>query len=1167
MKKELKRELDFLNAVLDNAGALVMVVDREGHIRRFNRACEKLSGYTFAEIEGKFPWDTFLPPEDAAVIRQQAFDARVQNPDACAGKYTNYWVSKTGEQYLTQWSNTLLLDARGNMEFMVCVGTDITDRRQAELQLRLKDAAVEHALNAIAVADPEGRLTYVNPAFLRMWGYASIGDVLGRLATEFWMQPEQAASVVVALHLHNQWTGVLEGRRADGQPFTAELMAVSIRDGAGRPLHMVASFLDITERQRTEDALRKSEQRLREAEQMAHVGAWELDLTTNETWWSDEQYCINGVNKDGAPLNREIFLNLVHSDDREKIRQAFEQLFAKGTYEGDFRIVRPNGEVRHLQAFARTAYDETGRPVRIAGTNLDVTERKRVEAILRQGEAWLRHTQAIANVGSWELDLTTDFLKWSDETCRIFGRDPRRYGSNYAMFLDAVHPADRDTVDRAYQVSVADRAPYDITHRIVLPDGAVKWVQERGETLYDDRGKALRTIGAVQDITERKRYEAQINTANRMLSAVLDTTPVLIAYLDTNMNFVRVNRAYAEADNKDPEYFVGKNHFNLYPNPENEVVFRRVVETGEPHVAKARPFEYEHNPERGVTHWDWSLTPIKNSKDRVTGLVLSLLNVSDRIQALEAAQRSERESKALNESLEARVLERTAEVQRQVQLNETYLNTTLDGFFLVDTAGRIRDANPAFCAMLGYSEAELLRMSIPDFEANETPQDTAAHIAKVLANGYDRFETRHRRKDGSIIEVGITASLVEIYGEKLFYVFAHDITSRKQSEAELIRARNEAERANQAKSRFLSRMSHELRTPLNAILGFAQVLEMEKTILPEHKEFTREIHRAGEHLLDLINDLLDLSRIEAGKLAAAIQPLALAPIVAEAIRITHPLMSERQVALLNHGDRSARVLADPTRLRQILVNLLSNAAKYNRQGGRVTITCIPVDGDRLRISVADTGRGIPPERLAGLFKPFERLGAEQSGVDGAGIGLALSKQLAELMGADLGVESRLGQGTTFWLDIPAAGPVPEFASTPSRPEPETAGTSATVLYVEDNPANLRLVEALFRRHPQIKLLSAVNAEYGLELASRYKPDAILLDIHLPDMDGYAVLDALRACSETRDIPVVALSADAMPIDIERGLKAGFADYLTKPAKLDELVKTMQKILALRIPPH
>jgi len=1032
MGAESRHNLDFLHDVLQHAGALLLVLDAHGRIRCFNRACEQISGYSFAEVEGQYPWDLLLPPEQADSVRKQAFEALANNPQAMGGRYSNEWLSKHGERYLIEWYNTLLRDADGNMEYMVSVGSDITERRRAAQQLLIKNAALEHALNGIAMADLDGRLRYVNPAFLKLWGYADHGEVLGRMATEFWVQPEQADLVIAALQQRGQWAGALEGLHANGDKMLIEMMAVLIRDAAGQPVQMLASFMDITARTRSENNL-------------------------------------------------------------------------------------------------------------------------------RQSEAWLRHTQAIAHVGSWELDLATDTLKWSEETCRIFGRDPHRYGNNYAMFLDAVHPADRDRVDKDYQTAIAQHTPYDITHRILRPDGSMRWVQERGETEYDARGKALRTLGAVQDITERKAAEDALRANNQLISAVLDTTPVLIAYLDPDLNFVRVNRAYAAADHKNPEYFVGKNHFALYPHAENEAIFRRVVATGEPHATQAKPFEYANHPERGTTHWDWTLTPIKDGQDKVSGLVLSLTNVTDRIEALEAAERSELALMGLTESLEARILERTAQVKLQHRRNETILATTLDGFFAADTQGRIRVTNPSFCSMLGYSEAELLQLGIPDIEANESPQDVANHIEKIIRQGHDRFDTRHRRKDGSLIEIEISVSVVDLGGEKLFYAFARDITPRKQAEASLIRARDDAERANRAKSEFLSRMSHELRTPMNAILGFAQVLELE-SIAPEHKDYIREIHRAGDHLLELINELLDLSRIETGKLAVQVQPIALQSILSQALQITQAMREERQIALLQYCQNEVQILADATRLRQILVNLLTNAVKYNHAGGRITIACQPQSDTMLRIAVADTGPGIAPEQQHLLFRPFERLGAELSEVEGVGIGLALSKQLAELMGAKIGVDSTPGVGSTFWLDLALAPLSMPLTSNTNQPPGKKSQQKCKVLYVEDNAANLKLVEVLLRRQPDIDLITATNGEYGLELARRYQPDAILLDIHLPGMDGYALLDTLKADAATSAIPVLALSADAMPVDVARGLKAGFKRYLTKPIDGKELIAAIREVV-------
>ncbi|HEY4670449.1 MAG TPA: ATP-binding protein, partial [Gemmatimonadaceae bacterium] len=386
---------------------------------------------------------------------------------------------------------------------------------------------------------------------------------------------------------------------------------------------------------------------------------------------------------------------------------------------------------------------------------------------------------------------------------------------------------------------------------------------------------------------------------------------------------------------------------------------------------------------------------------------------------------------------------------------------------------------------------------------------------------------------------------------------------------ELETAKSAAEKANLAKSDFLSSMSHELRSPLNAILGFAQLME---SAAPEpsesQKESIAQILRAGWHLLDLINQVLDLAVIESGKVSMSLEPVSVAEVMSECQAMMEPEAQQRGVTMtFPRVHDGTFVSADRTRLKQIVINLISNAIKYNKQQGNVVVDCVTSNAERTRISVSDTGAGLSPEKLAQLFQPFNRLGQEAGGVAGTGIGLVVTKQLAELMEGALGVESVAGKGSVFWCDLPStAAPrvvveQPEVAAPADAPAPTAAGMR-TVLYVEDNPANMKLVEQLIARRPDIRLLTAMNGTLGVEAARTSRPTVILMDINLPGMSGVDAFGLLRADPTTAHIPVVALSANAMPRDIQATLDAGFFRYLTKPIKVKEFMDTLNAAFTL-----
>jgi len=375
-------------------------------------------------------------------------------------------------------------------------------------------------------------------------------------------------------------------------------------------------------------------------------------------------------------------------------------------------------------------------------------------------------------------------------------------------------------------------------------------------------------------------------------------------------------------------------------------------------------------------------------------------------------------------------------------------------------------------------------------------------------------------------------------------------------------ARDEAERASRAKTELLSRMSHELRTPLNAILGFTQVLEMADPDEPRQRGWVGEIRRAGEHLLSLIDELLDLASVEVGKLSLRLAPVPVAALLDEALALVGAAAAARGITpTVMQPDAAACVLADATRARQILVNLLSNAVKYNRDGGRVEVAVRACSAQRVRISVSDSGLGLPAERREALFQPFERLGREHSDIAGSGIGLALSRRLALLMNGELGVDSVDGEGSTFWLELPV--PLEPAAAAPALPPAAAAAAAPAaglrVLYIEDNNINVAVMQAFFDRLPGYEMLLAGDGPTGLALARSARPDAILLDIHLPKMDGYAVLRELGADAATRDIPVIAVSADAMPADLARGQAAGFAGYVAKPIVFTQLAALLNSL--------
>ena len=537
-----------------------------------------------------------------------------------------------------------------------------------------------------------------------------------------------------------------------------------------------------------------------------------------------------------------------------------------------------------------------------------------------------------------------------------------------------------------------------------------------------------------------------------------------------------------------------------------------------------------------------------------------------------------------------------ADVATEVRRQEVLLKTgalqtailTSANFSIIatDEKGIIQLFNVGAERMLGYTAAEVVNRIRPS--DIHDPQEVAARaqalsleLATPIAPGFealaykasreveDIYELTYIRKDGGRFPalISITA-LRDDYGEVIGYLLiGTDNSVRKQVELELNNAIAVADKANLAKSDFLSSMSHELRTPLSAILGFAQLIESGSPLpTPSQKRSVDQILKAGWYLLELINEILDLALIESGKLPLSLEPISLTEVVRECQAMIEPQALQRGIRLtFPQFKLPYYVKADRTRVKQVLINLLSNAVKYNKVGGTVVVECIASTPGRIRICVKDSGEGLTADKMAQLFQPFNRLGREAGVEEGTGIGLMVSKRLVELMKGGIGVESTVGVGSVFWIELNlTAEPRPAAAAAEptalAQVQFQADGRLRTLLSVEDNPANLMLVEDLIARRPDIRLLSAMDGIRGVEIARASRPDVILMDINLPGISGIQALKILQADPTTAQIPVVALSANAMPHDIERGLETGFFRYLTKPIKVNEFMEALDVAL-------
>ena len=794
-----------------------------------------------------------------------------------------------------------------------------------------------------------------------------------------------------------------------------------------------------------------------------------FDDRLSTSWISNNIVELLGYSKQDAS-SPNWWLDNIHPADKSTALKNFDRVFQDGVIEQEYRLKSRQGQYIWIQD--RMKLDETTNPISINGSLNDISERKHLMSTLIKSEQRLSKSQVFANIGTWDWNIKTGELYWSERIAPLFGYAVGELETTYDNFLNALHPDDRDNVLNAINLCIEEGKEYNIEHRIVWPDGQIRWVHERGDVVRDDQGIPHHMLGVITDINQEKTLQIQ----QLQHQTLLNDLNMALTTFTTQKDFKQAADLLLNSllEISQSEYgFIGEVLYN---------------DNNQPYLKTHAISNIAWNKETRDLYQQWEENGLEfTNMETLFGYVIS---------------------------------------SGEMLISNS---PTTDPH-----AGGLPKGHPELNCFLG----------IP------------VYYGKSLIGMYG-LANRQEGYDQALVDR--LKLFTTTYG-----TIIHAKRSTEQEEKtkiDLITAKEQAESANKAKSVFLSSMSHELRTPLNAILGFAQLLRLDDSLQQEALDNANDIYSAGKHLLKLINEVLDLAKIESGYTEISIQPVHLADVFNDCQTLMTSLAEKHEVEL--HFTKSCFnptfVNADPTRTNQVLSNLISNAIKYNKNKGNVSVSCEEKD-NKLHVRVKDDGPGIEPENIPKLFIPFNRLGEENSSsIEGTGIGLVITRQLIEHMHGELHVNSTPGSGSEFGFYLPITqrqhrknGSVELAAKTISAPTDKKK-----LIYIEDNQTNLNMIEQLIRKWTEFEFISATTPAAGIEKITETSPDIILLDINLPGMSGYEVLKHLNDNKLIDKSKVFAVTANVMDEDIKNIKAAGFDEYISKPVDLADLLEKLK----------
>jgi len=913
----------------------------------------------------------------------------------------------------------------------------------------------------------------------------------------------------------------------------------------GAPGRWLIELQDVTEARLREREARRLSELLDMAQEFGRIGVWEREIPSGVGRWDHHVFSFWGLDPAQGTPSFEDAIAHIHPEDRARMSYRTTTQRA-GRYTQRYRVLHADGSTRWIQSQWEVKNGLTGEPARAIGIMMDDSDVYELARSLGDTSAQLKLAIELGNIAIWRHDLKTGRVHYNDRAHQVMQVPASADGLSLEEMRARVHPDDVSQVAAASELGLLQDRPVDIEARFTAGDGTWRTLLTRRVIERDEDGAPCAWVGIALDVTEQAEERRRTSEAMRRLETAAAAAGVGIWSYDAATDVAQWNEPMFELVGRSPaqgapnlkEWYEQVIHAadRARMRAARELLDQRLDVPGEQQFRVVLP--------GGQIRWleNRVRREVRDAHPMIFGVTL---DITARHNAEDALRNAD---------------ERAAVAARGAGIGTWELDLLSEEERWDEQMFRLRGLEPQ---PRPPSRADRLALVHPDDKAAllDSHPDEAAEALPT------QYEFRVRWPDGTYRWLASRSIVVQdAAGRAVRRVGVNwDISENKLAEAAL-RESALAQRESQAKSRFLSRVSHELRTPLNAVLGFTQLLQGERSIEPGHQIRLGWIQSAAEHLLLLINDLLDLSSLEIGDLKVARQPVDLAWLVRESLPLVEPLARQHGVELAA-GATEGVALADATRLRQVLINLLTNGIKYNHRRGRVTVTATR-SGGHVTLQVTDSGRGLTPEKLAHLFEPFNRLGAEREGIEGSGIGLVIVKALVERMGGTVTVSSQPDQGTCLSVELPAADEVraqaPEAAQPVPRPSPPAS--AGRLLYIEDNPVNMLLVEELIALRPGLEMVAAVTGAEGVQLAIERRPGLVLVDMQLPDFDGFEVLRRLRADHRTESLRCVALSANALPEDIARARAAGFADYWTKPIHFGRFLAALDAAFASDLAP-